>query len=601
MILVIVGSPPMLDALDLPFVQRGLVEVALLSVGAGLVGTWVVLRGLAFFSHAVGTAAFPGLVLAHGLGLPAAPVAFAGALAFAAAVDRLARRDAAGRDSATALALVGALALGVLLASDVFDAASGVETLLFGSLLAIDGGDLALAAGASAAALAVTLGLGPRWVARGFDPTAARSLGGVSTWHDAALLALVALVVTAALSAVGALLATALIVVPAATVRVWTDRLAAWRVGAVALAAAEGLAGTWIAVEANAPPGAAIATLAGAVFAAAALARALRRAGRRPRLRIAASALPRVALAAGALAVAGVLAACGPGEDGGRLRVVATTGHVADWARQVAGSDARVHQILRPGADPHDYEPRPADVRAVAEADVVLANGGAIDAWVDEVAEESGGGARVVELGRAAPARLPGEQGESYDSHWFQDPRNAIAAVRAIGERLAAADRDRAGAHRRRAAAYAARLAALDRAVARCLARLSPRERQLVTDHDAFGYLAARYRLEVVGAVIPSQSTGAQASAGQVASLVRTIRRRRVRAIFPEHALGARLAEAVARQAGASANRRLYGDALGPPGSPGDTYAGMLAANARALAAGLSGGRVTCDLPGGAP
>src|SRR5205809_787205 len=105
---------------ELEFVRRGLFEVLLLSVGVGLLGTWIVLRGLAFYSHAVGTAAFPGLVLADGLAFAPPLGALAAALAFALALERLGRRGRSGYDSLTALVLAGALALGVILASDVF-------------------------------------------------------------------------------------------------------------------------------------------------------------------------------------------------------------------------------------------------------------------------------------------------------------------------------------------------------------------------------------------------------------------------------------------------------------------------------------------------
>src|SRR5258706_14523387 len=105
---------------DLAFVQRAAVELALLSVASGILGTWIVLRGLAFYAHAVGTAAFPGLVLADGLGFSAPLGALGVALLFALGVERLARRRGGGYDSLTALVLVGALATGVILASDVF-------------------------------------------------------------------------------------------------------------------------------------------------------------------------------------------------------------------------------------------------------------------------------------------------------------------------------------------------------------------------------------------------------------------------------------------------------------------------------------------------
>src|SRR3954452_20630049 len=260
-------SSDVLERFHLEFVQRGVLEVLLLSLAAGLLGTWIVMRGLSFYAHAVGTAAFPRLVLADGLGFSAPLGAFAAALIFAFGVERLARGQRAGYDSLTALVLVAALAGGVVLASDVFHSGGNVDSLLFGSLLLTGTRDLVLAGAASAAAVAATLVLGPRWLARGFDPAAARSLGLRSQLPDAVLLVLVAFAVVASLTAIGALLATALFVVPAATVRLWTQRLLVWQLGAVALAAAQGIAGLWLSVELNTPPGPTVAVMGGALFA----------------------------------------------------------------------------------------------------------------------------------------------------------------------------------------------------------------------------------------------------------------------------------------------------------------------------------------------
>ncbi len=132
--------------------SAAIVEILLLAFAAGLLGTWIVLRGMAFFAHAVGTATFPGLVLADGLGFSATLGALGAALVMAALVGLLARRRGTGADSVTALALAATLALGVVLASDVFGSQARVDRLLFGSLLLIDGADLRLAA---VAALAV--------------------------------------------------------------------------------------------------------------------------------------------------------------------------------------------------------------------------------------------------------------------------------------------------------------------------------------------------------------------------------------------------------------------------------------------------------------
>src|ERR671931_494199 len=270
----------MLAPFHYAFVQRGVVEVLLLSIPAGILGTWIVLRGLAFFSHAVGTAAFPGLVLAAGLGWPAPAGAALAATAYTFGVEGLASRRESDRETLTGLTLVGALALGVILASDVFHSGANVETLLFGSLLLVGPHDVRLAAIAAALSLALSAILGRRWLATGFERQTAQSLGVRAALLDTVLLAAVAFAVVAALSAVGALLAAALYVVPAATTRLWLRRLPAWQAASVALAAAEGVVGLWLSVELNVPPGAAIAMLASGVFAVVAVAQMLPRAGR---------------------------------------------------------------------------------------------------------------------------------------------------------------------------------------------------------------------------------------------------------------------------------------------------------------------------------
>jgi ABC-type Mn2+/Zn2+ transport system permease subunit len=261
---------------DLPFVQRAVVEIALLAVGSGILGTWIVLRGLSFYAHAVGTAAFPGLVLADGLGFSPLLGALATAGIVAIGVTAIANRGRAEYDSATALVLVGALAAGVILASDVFHSQGSVERLLFGSLLLIDSTDQLVAAVVGVAVLITGAVLGRRWLASGFDRDSARALGARSPLPDLLLLALVAASAVAALDAIGALLATALLVVPAATTRLLVDRLLTWQLATVALVIVEGIVGLWLSVEANAPPGATIAVVGGAVFALVAGGRAAR-------------------------------------------------------------------------------------------------------------------------------------------------------------------------------------------------------------------------------------------------------------------------------------------------------------------------------------
>src|SRR3712207_5270461 len=126
------------------------------------------------------------------------------------------------------------------------------------------------------------------------------------------------------------------------------------------------------------------------------------------------------------------------------------------------------------------------------------------------------------------------------------------------------------------------------------MAGIPAADRKLVTTHDALGYFAARYGIDVVGAVIPSQSTRGQPSAGDTAELIDTIRREDVRVLFTEQSLDAEVEAAIARETGARLGDPLYTDALGPRDSDAGTWLGATAANARALADGFTGRRGAC-------
>src|ERR687895_2162647 len=265
----------MLD-LDAPYIQRALLEMLLLAIPAGILGSWIVLRRLAFFTHAVGSVSFPALVLASAWGIAPQVAALAAALGFGAAQERLERPRRLGADAATGLLLVGALAAGVVLASDVFESGTEVDTLLFGSLIGLSERDVLLTALVAVGAVVLDAGLRRHWLGTGFERGSARALGLRPVLADRLLLAGVAAAAVVALDAVGALLVAVVLVVPAATARLLTDRLAPLQACAIALAAVEGVAAVWLADALNVGAGPALAVLGGAVFALVAGATALR-------------------------------------------------------------------------------------------------------------------------------------------------------------------------------------------------------------------------------------------------------------------------------------------------------------------------------------
>jgi ABC-type Zn uptake system ZnuABC Zn-binding protein ZnuA len=311
--------------------------------------------------------------------------------------------------------------------------------------------------------------------------------------------------------------------------------------------------------------------------------------------------LPRICVVALALSVSvPVLAAgCRDGRGGAgnaSVTAVATTTQVADMVRNVGGKRVSVDSILRPNSDPHEYEPRPSDATALNGADVVFRSGGDLDKWLDDVISSAGGNATQVTLIDSVKT-IKGKSehgGEETDPHWWQNPRNTVLAVAAIRDALVKSDPAGRAGYERRAAAYTSKLRRLDSEIVRCIGQIPAAKRKIVTTHDALGYFANRYGLQVIGAVIPALSTQAQPSAKDVQRLVDQIKQQGVEAIFPEASLSRKLEQAISREAGAQVGGQLWADTLGPEGSSGATYLAAMRNNAETLAKGMSGGSMTC-------
>lgn len=261
----------------------------------------------------------------------------------------------------------------------------------------------------------------------------------------------------------------------------------------------------------------------------------------------------------------------------GPLTVAATTGIVADLVRQVGGQRVAVVTILPANADPHDFEPAPEDVVAIADADVVVTYGLRLDEWSGDLVASSGTDGRVVIVTDGVQTLSSDEEEfEEGDPHAWFDPTRVQIMVDNIAADLSEIDPDGADTYRARADAYKGHLAALDAAIQERVALIPPERRKLVTNHDALGYFADRYGFVVVGTVIPSLDTRAEASARDVAALVDLIEREGVPAIFAENTTSPGLAEELAAQAGVQIVDNLYTDSLGEPGSGAETYLGLM-------------------------
>lgn len=268
------------------------------------------------------------------------------------------------------------------------------------------------------------------------------------------------------------------------------------------------------------------------------------------------------------------------------LRVVASFSILADMAREVGGDAVEVTALVGPDADAHVFEPRPADVRRLAGAGLVVVNGLGFEGWLERLVAASGyrGPVQVASAG-IAPRLL----GAGPDPHAWQDLALAQRYVANLRDALARARPERAAVFEARAADYTARLRNLDREVRARFDAIAPAQRRVITSHDAFGYFGAAYGIEFLAP--QGTSTDGEASAAAVARLIDQIRGERVRAVFIENISDPRLIERIAREGGVHVGGRLYSDALSRPGTAADTYLRLFDANARTLATALRGPR----------
>lgn len=290
-----------------------------------------------------------------------------------------------------------------------------------------------------------------------------------------------------------------------------------------------------------------------------------------------------------ALAAFGLLtvSACAPNTSASSapdavVSVVATTTQLADFVSAVGGSHVKVRRLLAPNVDPHDFEPSPADLDALASAQVIVRNGVNLEKWFDATVTAAGAKGTVLDASQGIELRR-GASGEA-DPHIWHNPRNAIVMVTSIERALEQAAPAAAEDLRRNLSAYTARLEQLDRDIQAQIATLS--NKNLVTNHDTLGYYIDRYGLVFVGAILPSFDTSAQLSATQISDIVQKIRQTGTKAVFSESSLPAKTADAIGAEAGVkvvAGKDSLYGDSLGPAGSDADTYLKMERHNTKVI------------------
>jgi ABC-type Zn uptake system ZnuABC Zn-binding protein ZnuA len=278
-------------------------------------------------------------------------------------------------------------------------------------------------------------------------------------------------------------------------------------------------------------------------------------------------------------------------QAGEPIYILTTTSFVHEVVSAVSGDEVRVERLLPLGVDPHAFEPNPGDLRALADADLVVINGLGLEEFLEEMLRNAGGAERVISLSQGidpltfgATSRKDGEHAEavSPDPHVWLDPVRMTRWTQNAVEALAAIDPDHAQRYIARGEAHVQMLQELHAWILSEVDSIPLSGRILVTDHEALRYFADRYRFEIVGAIIPAYSTAAEPSAQELARLERRVRSAGARAVFVGAGINPDTAAQLAADTGLQLVPLYLGSLTGPEG-PAGTYEELMQYNVRAI------------------
>jgi zinc/manganese transport system substrate-binding protein len=306
------------------------------------------------------------------------------------------------------------------------------------------------------------------------------------------------------------------------------------------------------------------------------------------------------------LAAAAPALAAEPAPGAAPLRVVASFSVLGDMVQQIGGDHIALTTIVGPNGDVHDFEPRPKDSKALAQAQLLLVNGLGFETWMPRLVQASGfKGLEVVATRGITPRRLSaGEQAleraeerraghghekrrqpeaapTDVDPHAWQSLSNGLVYVQNITAGLIKADPAHAADYQSHADMYIAQIKALDAKLKQALAAIPEARRKVVTSHDAFGYFGLAYGVQFISAT--GISSEAEPSAREMARLIDQIKKEHVPAVFLENITNPKLIRQISRETGAKIGGELYSDALAAPDQPAGTYLGMFEWNAGKL------------------
>lgn len=559
---------------DYLFLRRALVGCLALSLSCGPVGVFLILRRMSLIGDALSHGLLPGVALAFFFyGFAMIPMTLGGMVAglvVALLAGIVSRQTILHEDATFAGFYLISMASGVLLIS-LHGSQVDLMHVLFGTVLSISASTLWLLGTVATVTLLLFSVIYRPLILECFDPEFFRAISGKGSWIHFLFLLLVTLNLVAAFQALGTLMALGILLLPAITARLFCHQVWKLCITAIGIACVSSYAGLLLSYHFAWPSGPSIVLVAGIGYAVG-LIRTL---------------TLRWVKTLTAVLLCWISMGTGMASQPQRPLVVVSFSILKDLVQQVAGDLVRVQSLVGPNEDAHVYEPKPQDVTAIQEADLIILNGLGFERWMTRLLDAAGYVGPVI----VAAEGITPRQVDAGGGQWVMDPHawhnipNAKQYVANIHRALHGLLSHHQGILAERLRAYDCRLDALDCWIRQTLSTIPQANKRVLTNHDGFSYLGEAYGIEFVAPL--GLSTEGEPSARVVAALIRQAKTQGISACFFENISNADLVKQIALDGDITIGGELYSDALSHPGGPAPTYEALMTHNVNQLAQGM--------------
>jgi len=571
------------------FLQNALITAVAIGIVAGVIGCFIILRGMSLMGDAISHAVLPGVALSYIFGVHF----FVGAIFFgilaSMIITYIANNSLIKSDTAIGITFSSFLALGVILIG-VANSSTDLFHILFGNVLAVQDSDKWLTIAIAILVLAVIILFFRPLLITSFDPMMAKAFGMKVQAYHYLLMFLLTLVSVTAMQSVGTILIVALLVTPAATAYLYTKQLKHMMVIAGVLGGFASFIGLFIGYSFNIAAGSSIVLTAGAFFVIGFLFSPKQKTS--PVKRWSATAVLATAAVAGGFFLAqqnGQMA-----QTEGKLSVVATNSIIADITENIAGDRIDLHSIVPVGRDPHEYEPLVEDVRKATDADLILYNGLNLETggngWFTKLMNNANKVENedyfAVSDGVDVLYLSDDEDHSKADPHAWLNLENGMIYAGNIAQRLSEKDPDNRSFYEENLERYLASLEELDQQAKENFQSIPEEKKLIVTSEGAFKYFSKAYG--VPSAYIWEINTEEEGTPAQIKNLVDQLQNSAVASLFVESSVNTRPMQSVSRDAGIPIFGTVFTDSIAEPGEEGDSYYNMMKWNLDTIYQGLN-------------